>query len=155
MASGRRNSARSRACGTETAGWCSSRRSGLSELRSSSGSSKGSSTFSFATDVVSLSSQSGTQLRTCQRTVRTAQGMSTLPQSARARVLIPQQAVAVEPDGGLHDRGTDKQLCQTEAGGEEEHESPCARCRELQAHGLGDHNANDDGELGEDAWIAS
>lgn len=91
----------------------------------------------------------------CVRTIRAAYCHGALPQSARARVLVPQQAVAVEPDGGLHDRGTDKQLCQTEAGGEEEHDSPCARCRELQAHGLGDHNANDDGKLGENAWVAS
>ena len=52
MASGRRNSTRSSASGTETAAWCSSRRSGLSELLSSSVSNKGSSMLSFVTTMV-------------------------------------------------------------------------------------------------------
>ena len=84
-----------------------------------------------------------------ERTIRTAYDMCAFPEAAHARVLVPQQTVAAEPDGRLHDHRSNEQLRKRERGREEQDEAPCERCCEPETHCLGAHNANDDGELRE------
>lgn len=61
----------------------------------------------------------------------------------------------VQPGGRLDDHRPSEKLCEGERGGEQQDQSPGAGRRELQAHCLGNHDANDDGELGEHTYTAT
>ena len=79
-------------------------------------------------------------------------GLPTHPYPLRDLVFLDEQAIPVKPRRGLDHPAAQHELRRGECGGEEEHGAPARWGRELEAHDLGDHDTDDDGELGEDAW---
>lgn len=58
----------------------------------------------------------------------------------------------IQPTRRLDDHRSSEKLCEGQRGREQQDQSPSAGRRKLQAHCLGDHDADNDGKLGEHAY---
>lgn len=94
-------------------------------------------------------------IRHARLTVRFGwEGLIYRPQLPGRSGFVREQPTSVQPNRRLDDGRADQQLSQGKRGREQEDQSPLVWRRESQAHGLGDHDSDDDGELREHAWFA-
>ena len=62
--------------------------------------------------------------------------------------------MAAQPYWRLNDHGPEQELRKGQGGGKQEDETPGGGGCQVEAHSLGDHDANNNGELSENAWNA-